>query len=155
MSTIEIVEIRLSGNPDTVIKNDANGINGKINETNDGRSFAIMTIQDRSNLRKFRTRQLIYSADEKGNWPALTPKELQEEIKIARLEKRKLTLNGEVVTRNVVPYEVGERTVNSYTTIVLSDENIVTVFENAGHPIITEDGIILKSSVNKSLVMEQ
>ena len=49
------------------------------------------------------------------------------------------------ITRNVIPYTIGEDSQprNTYSSVIFPDENEVTLFANAGHNIVSEDGQIL------------
>ena len=45
-----------------------------------------------------------------------------------------MLIPGEIVTREVEPYSIGENTVTKYTTVVLSNESVEAVFRAANHP---------------------
>lgn len=43
---------------------------------------------------------------------------------------------GQIVRATVLPYQIGDRTVDSYTTAILSHENVERVFKAAGHELV-------------------
>lgn len=45
------------------------------------------------------------------------------------------TLPGAIVTKEVEDYQIGERTINTYTTVVLGSELDLQVFKAMGHPL--------------------
>lgn len=45
------------------------------------------------------------------------------------------TLPGAIVTKEVEEYQIGERTINTYTTVVLGSELDLQVFKAMGHPL--------------------
>ena len=61
-------------------------------------------------------------------------------------------IEGQKVTINVEPYEIGENLVDTYSTVVFPDENRLTVARQAGRtPIDPETGEILGSAAKASL----
>jgi len=140
---IDIQGVRLSENPETIVEKDENGIEGKVNINKNGNKFVIIEIVDTSNFRKFHKRNLIYSTNDKGKWPALPPREMIIALEEARNKKQPVRLIGRTVTHNVQPYEIDGKTVSTYTTIVLSDENEITVFNASKHPIIQDNTLLI------------
>lgn len=56
------------------------------------------------------------------------------------------TIPGAIVTKLVVPYTIGEKTVNKYTTVVYFNEDVATVFKSCGHPLV-ENAVVATPSV--------
>lgn len=56
-------------------------------------------------------------------------------------------LPGEFVTRSVEPYSIGDTTATSYTTVVLKNEMIDTVFRQAGHNVVINGAVNTDSTV--------
>lgn len=54
---------------------------------------------------------------------------------VAGLLKSGKAVKGEVVTKEVPAYKVGDRIATTYSTIVFATENWKTVFKNAGHDV--------------------
>lgn len=131
MSKVLIKNVRLSGNPEAVVVDHKDGINGKLNKTEDGRLYCQVELSD-DDLFKTSKRNMMYSSDDNGNFAGATPKQLSAVI-------GKELPGARVVTKKVTEYTIGENKVNQYTTIVLSKENVETVFKNAGHSIQTEE----------------
>lgn len=156
-TAIYVLRVRLSQNPDTKVEIDEQGVKGEVNISSDGRKFVLLEIADKSNFRKFHKRNLIYSSNDKGIWPALTPKEMMRVLEESERKGTPITLQGRVVTHLVEKYEIDGREVNTYSTIVLSDENEVTVFNSSKHPIIDAEGTLLvpvkKDRVDVNVVM--
>lgn len=131
MQKVLIQNVRLSGNPEAIVVDHKDGINGKLNQTEDGRLYCQVELAD-DDLFKRSKRNMMYSSDEKGNFAGATPKQL-----LAAVGKE--LPGARVVTKKVTEYTIGENIVNQYTTIILPKENVETVFKNAGHPIQTEE----------------
>lgn len=131
MSKVFVKEVRLSGNPETKVVDHKDGINGKLNITEDERLFCQVVLSD-DDLFKTSKRNMMYASDVNGNFSGATPKQLMGHV-------GKEYPGARVVTRKVTEYTIGENTVNQYTTIVLPKENIETVFKNAGHTLQTEE----------------
>ena len=137
---ITIAEIKLSGNDQTKVEKDENGINGEVNVTSDGRKFVMLMLEDRTDPLKFTRRSFMYSTNEEGNWPASTPKAMLEAKTKLESAGNSLCVNGETKTHKVHPYFIGDNKVHIYSTIVLARENEDRVFTAAGHPRINDDG---------------
>lgn len=73
---------------------------------------------------------------DKKQWERGTPAEAKVLIASGEL------IEGKKVTHKVAPYVLGTgenaRTVDTYSTVVFADENEITVFANANHPILDE-----------------
>lgn len=140
---ITIAQIKLSGNPDTKVEKDVNGINGEVNVSSDGRKFVMLLLEDRTDPFKYTRRNFMYSTNEEGVWPASTPKAMLETKN--KLEAKGETYNaeGETYSSKVEPYFIGDNEISSYSTIVLAKENVDRVFTNAGHPRINEEGELI------------
>ena len=127
-------DIRLSGNPDATTEDYPHGINGKINVSEDGRKYYIAVFTDPDNpLSSERYRMVSQTTDSAGNsvWKSGRPSKLKNFIG--------KTIPGDIVTREVEEYEVGENTVSIYSCVVLKGESIKTVFRQQGHELMTDD----------------
>ena len=131
MSKVLIKNVRLSGNPEALVVDHKDGINGKLNKTEDGRLYCQVVLVD-DDLFKTSKRNMMYSSDEQDNFSGATPKQLATSV-------GKELPGARVVTKKVTEYTIGENRVNQYTTIVLPKENVETVFKNAGHTLQTEE----------------
>ena len=130
MEKVFIKAVRLSENPETLVVDNKDGVGGKLNKTEDGRLFCMLQLEDGDLLRTTR-RNIMYSQNDQGRWPGASPAILTQNIGAS--------LPGQVVTKVVKEYNIGTRTVNTYSTIVLAKESVGTVFRNAGHDIVTEE----------------
>jgi hypothetical protein len=62
-------------------------------------------------------------------------------------------VEGRKVTHTVETYQIGENVVSTYSTIVFADENEVTVFNQAGHPIVdTATGELIEGARRKAVI---
>lgn len=127
--------VALSGNPEAEVVSSKEGINGKLNRASDGALYCVLTIVDNSNPLKQNKAVRTYrqNSDGKGGfrWPGITPAEF--------LQLQGQPFPGKFVRANVAPYQIGENTVSTYTTYVGVHENVVSVFEAQGHPIVGEE----------------
>lgn len=124
--------IRLSSNPAAKVVTSTDGINGKLNETSDGRKYYMVECADGSNpFAPSRQRMIAQQVNANGEayWPAGSPSDVRKFV-------GKVIEGARFVTKTVAPYAVQDRTVNTYTAIVFGHENEETVFKNAGHPIM-------------------
>lgn len=64
-------------------------------------------------------------------------------------------IEGSKITRNVETYSIGERDVNTYSTVIFPDENEYTLFNSQNHPIVNEDGEVVKPKVVLTLSTEE
>lgn len=148
---IKLIGISLSSNPDATVLDDndtkgINGLEGKINETSDGRKYYLAVFQDLDNpFQSTRFRVISQQFDSTGNsiWKGGDPAMIKNYIGKA--------LPGAIVSRQVEPFTITsqdgtEREVTSYTCVALKGENIVQLFNRAGH---TLDGVTASSAVNK------
>ena len=127
-------DIRLSGNPDATTEDYPQGINGKINVSEDGRKYYIAVFTDPDNpLSNERYRMVSQTTDSAGKpvWKSGRPSKLK-----SFLGK---TIPGDIVTREVEEYEVGENTVSIYSCVVLKGESISTVFRQQGHELMDSE----------------
>lgn len=129
---VKIKDVRLSNNPDATVAKFKEGVNGEINKTSDDRMFCVVELVDESNPFHMTRRVINYSADESGKWQGATPKDLYKLI-------GKELSGARTHTDYVEAYEIGERTVTTFSSIILPHENYRTVFLKAGHPIIELD----------------
>jgi hypothetical protein len=138
MSVI-VKNVRLSENPEATTMENEEGINGMVNETSDGRAYVVVELEDTTNPFKMTRRTLTYSQNN-DKWPGATPKQLLD-------FKGKELPGAKTVTETVEPYEIGENTVSTYSTILLPHENKYTTFSNLDHPIIdVETGEVITAS---------
>lgn len=142
MGKIILKNVRLSGNPDTEVVDDKNGINGKLNKMEDGRLFFIAELED-DDLFKRTKRSVVYSTNEKGQWQGANPKQFAAVI-------GQVVPDARVVSEAVMPYSIGEgdkaRMVSTYSTIILAKENVVTVFNNAGHTLANDETMVSENT---------
>ena len=140
---IKLVGISLSSNPNATVLDDSEtqgikGLEGKINETSDGRKYYLAVFQDLDNpFQATRFRVISQQFDSTGNpiWKGGDPAMIKNYIGKA--------LPGAIVTKQVEPYEVQSqdgtaREVTSYTCVALKGENIVQLFNRAGHTLSSE-----------------
>lgn len=76
-----------------------------------------------------------YRKDAQGNilskyWERGTP---EQALKLLESGEK---IEGSIITHDVQEYEIGERKVSTYTTVVFPGENVEKVFQNANHPIL-------------------
>ena len=141
-SRLILKSLRLSSNPDKPVNDMEEGVNGKINTTSDGRGYFIAEFQDPSNpFAVTRSRVIQQQKDSVGNavWRGPSPRDLS-----AWVGKQ---LPGEFVTRTVEPYTIGTETITSYTTVVLKNEMVTTVFRQAGHNVLINGAVDTPSTV--------
>ena len=130
---IQIVQLRLSSNPNANVIDSDNGIDGKLNETSDGRGYYLTEFKDPTNpFGQVRTRVIAQQFDSTGNpiWKAGAPNVIKNYV-------GKL-IAGDIVTKDVEPYQIGDRTLTSYTCVILKGENVATAFKRQGHPLVSE-----------------
>ena len=124
--------IRLSANATARVVDSADGINGKLNETSDGRKYYMTEWADGSNpFAPTRQRMIAQQVNANGEaiWSAGAPADVRKFI-------GKTVEGVKMITKTVAPYQVGDRTVTTYTAVVFPHENVETVFRNSGHPIM-------------------
>ena len=130
---IQITAVRLSSNPNAKVIDSDNGVDGKLNETSDGRGYYLVEFKDPTNpFGQVRTRVIAQQFDSVGNpvWKAGAPD-------IIKQYKGKL-IAGDIVTNDVEPYQIGDRTLTRYTCVILKGENVATAFKRQGHPLASE-----------------
>ena len=134
---LQLVSLRLSSNPDATVVKDEHGIDGKLNETSDGRKYYIASFRDPENpFGVERTRifaQTTNSADEPV-WKSGNPELIKKFV-------GKL-VPGDIVTRQVDSYMVGDRAVDTYSCVVLKNESVTSVFKQQGHEIGGENNTL-------------
>ena len=133
-SKVLLEDIRLSANPDADVKDSKDGVNGKINVSEDGREYYISVFTDPSNpLAPERYRVISQTTDSNDNpvWRAGRPSKMKNFIG--------KVLPGDIITREVEEYEVGENTVSIYSCVVLKGESISTVFRQQGHEVMNSE----------------
>ena len=129
-----LVNIRLSSKPDATVVEDKDGIDGKLNETSDGRKYYIATFRDPSNpFGVERTRVIAQTTDSSDNpvWKSGNPSMIKNFVG--------KQIPGDIVTRQVPSYMVGDRTVDSCSLVILKNESITSVFKSNGHDLDGDD----------------
>lgn len=132
MVTLE--KIALSSNPNAAIADNANGIDGKVNMTTDGRMYVVLHFIDDTNIFAHKRISRVFMTDSKGNWPSVSPDKFLTYI------GKDLSSQVSIVTKEVEPYDITNadgtaRSVNTYTMAVFSNEVVAAAFTRAGHPI--------------------
>jgi hypothetical protein len=141
-SMLVLKSLRLSTNPGKPVIDAEDGIEGKLNQTSDGRGYYIAVFADPFNpFGVTRTRVMQQQKDSAGTavWRGPSPRDLS-----AWVGKQ---VPGEFITRTVEPYSIGDTTAASYTTVVLKNEVIGTVFRQAGHNIVINGAVDTPSTV--------
>ncbi len=131
-----LVNIRLSSKPDATTVEDKDGIDGKLNMTSDGRKYYIATFRDPSNpFGVERTRVIAQTTDSSDNpvWKSGNPSMIKNFVG--------KQIPGDIVTRQVPSYMVGDRTVDSCSLVVLKNESITSVFKSNGHDLDGNDDL--------------
>ena len=131
-----LVNIRLSSKPDAQVVEDKDGIDGKLNMTSDGRKYYIATFRDPSNpFGVERTRVIAQTTDSSDNpvWRSGNPAIIKQFVG--------KQIPGDIVTRQVPAYMVGDRTVDSCSLVVLKNESITSVFKSNGHDLDGQDDL--------------
>ena len=108
-SRVLLESIRLSSNPDATTEDYPNGIDGKINVSEDGRKYYVAVFTDPDNpFSPERYRVVSQTTDAAGNpvWKSGRPSKLKNFIG--------KTIPGDLVTKEVEDYQVGDNTVNVY-----------------------------------------
>ena len=127
-------DIRLSGNPEATTEDYPQGIDGKINVSEDGRKYYMAVFTDPHNpLSAERYRMVSQTTDSAGNpvWKAGRPSKLKPFVG--------KQIPGDIVTREVEEYKVGENDVSIYSCVVLKGESISTVFRQQGHEVMNSE----------------
>tara|TARA_R110002096_G_C14624702_1_gene724360 strand:+ start:2307 stop:2804 length:498 start_codon:yes stop_codon:yes gene_type:complete len=141
-SRLVLKSLRLSSNPAKPVVDMEDGVSGKINMTSDGRGYFIAEFQDPTNpFAVTRSRVMQQQKDSVGNavWRGPSPRDLMSWVG--------KQLPGEFVSRQVEPYSIGDSTATSYTTVVLKNEMINTIFRQSGHEVLTNGAIDTPSTV--------
>lgn len=123
-----LTSIRLSNSASSTVVDDKDGIDGKINVTSDNRKYYIASFRDPSNpFGVERVRMFAQTTDSEGNpvWKSGNPTLIKSFV-------GKL-VPGDIITRQVPPYMVGERMVDTFSCIVLKNESINSVFKQNDH----------------------
>ena len=137
-SRLTLVEMRLSRQPEATRVEDQDGVlqaDGKryLNLTSDNRKMYIAVFRDPTDpFGSERTRVFSQNTDSSGQnavWKKGNPALIKNFVG--------KVVPAEIVTRDVVPYDVGGNTgITSYTCVVLKNENINSVFASQSHPVI-------------------
>lgn len=142
---LKLIAMGLSKNPSATKSAD-----GKFNVTSDGALYVVASFIDPENPFsgiKMRTIRQQQTDDGSFVW-----KIDLNTIKAAIGR----TIKGEIITRECEPYEIGERTVTSYTTVVFANENVATVFKSAKHPVVgtTETASVVEATAEQPVAVE-
>ena len=137
-SNLLLVEMRLSRQPETARVEDKNGLlaaDGKryLNLTSDNRKMYIAVFRDPTDpFGSERSRVFSQNTDSSGGnavWKKGKPEQIQKYIG--------KNVPAQIVTRDVVPYSVGNNSgIATFTCVVLKNENINSVFASQSHPVI-------------------
>ena len=150
MNTVKLVNVRLSGNPETPTQQSTEGIEGKCNVTPEGALFCVLELEDDSN--PFQKRRAVKSvfqqkdAEGKFRWRGATPKEF--------LKLKGQTIPGTFVTREVPGYMINGNLCHTYTSFVAPNETVEAVFRAAGHEVLhvnTETGEVTTSAATMAV----
>ena len=151
---IEIVDVRLSGNPKAIRIKSSNGINGYINITRDSdresvQYYLIDFVSVDCPFGLVRSRLMFQSRDSLGVpiWKRVSPDKAISYIgsKIA----------GDIITREVIPYKIKEELVCTATYVTLPGENIYSIFKGHGHIIINNFEMTLEKSKDNRIDSSQ
>lgn len=115
---IKLTALRLSSNPNATI-------DGKFNVTSDGRKYLMAEFINPKNPFGGIVRRMIAQQFDSSNTPYW--KVDPSTLKVGE------TYEGDIRTVEVEPYQIGDRTVTTWTGVVFAHENIATVLKNAGH----------------------
>ena len=135
---VKLVGISLSTSANASQTDDANGINGKMNVTKESdptrkaRKYYIAKFQDTANpFADVKTRVISQQYDNEGNpfWKAGDPQIIKNFVGTE--------IAGDIVTKNVTPYDINGRMVDTFTCVVLKGEQIERVFEGQGRTVVT------------------
>ena len=137
-SRLTLVEMRLSRQPEATRVEDPDGVlqadnKRYLNLTSDNRKMYIAVFRDPTDpFGSERTRVFSQNTDSSGQnavWKKGNPALIKNFVG--------KVVPAEIVTRDVVPYDVGSNTgITSYTCVVLKNENINSVFASQSHPVI-------------------
>jgi hypothetical protein len=149
MVTLE--KIALSANPNAVIADNANGIDGKVNMTTVGRMYVVLHFLDTTNIFSHKKISRVFMTDSKGNWPGVSPDKF-----VAYIGKD-LSSQVSIVTREVEPYDITNadgsvRSVNTYTMAVFSNEVVSVAFARAGHPFAGTVAVVAANSTVEPVI---
>ena len=130
-SVLKLTAIKLSSSANAkVAESDYKALDNKINLTSDDREYYIASFQDPTNPFGFE-RNRVFSqnsnADGVKEWRGAHPSVIGNFVG--------KTVPAEIVTRKVPPYTIGERTLTTYTCVVLKSESIESVFRANGHDL--------------------
>ena len=148
--TLQLVELRLSSNPQAKTIDSVDGINGKLNEMSDGRGYYLAVFADANDpFAQERTRVISQQFDGNGNptWKAGSPS------KVKRFVGK--SIPARIVNRAVEPYELPDgNTVSTYTAVVLGTETIEQAFTRQGHSLVESTESVASPSVDVALASE-
>lgn len=123
---LKLNALRLSSNPNAILSAD-----GKFNVTSDDRFYLMGEFENPSNPFGGVVRRMIAQQFDSAGTPYWKVNLAGIRASIGKV------IAGDIVTAKCEPYEISDRTVDSYTAVVFAHENVETVFRNAGHSMIT------------------
>ncbi len=130
-SVLKLTQIKLSSSANaTVAESEYKALDNKINMTSDNREYYIASFQDPTNpfgIERNRVFSQNSNADGVNEWRGAHPSVIGSFVG--------KTVPAEIVTRKVPPYVIGERTLTTYTCVVLKSESIESVFRANGHDL--------------------
>ena len=122
--SVKILKVRLSSNPEAEVSDD-----GKHNVMSDGRLYFLVDVRSATDVfGRIRSRMIAQQPNSAGDmfWPR-DPVAIKAAVGTVT--------EGQIVTREVEPYELNDNTVSQYTMFVFADETIETAFRQANHPL--------------------
>lgn len=113
----------------------------EVKEAKDGRSYFTVSfspgyfqkIVKRTFWEQFKRDPKTGELTNETYWERITPEQAE------MLKRTGEPIEGRKATNTVESYIIGENEVDQYSTVVFPDENEVTVFAAAGHPILDEE----------------
>lgn len=130
-SVLKLTGIKLSSSANAkVADSNYEKLGNKINLTSDDREYYIASFQDPTNpfgIERNRVFSQVSNSEGVKEWRGAHPSVIQNFVG--------KSVPAEIVTRKVPPYVIGERTLTTYTCVVLKSESIESVFRANGHDL--------------------
>ena len=130
-SVLKLTGIKLSSSANAkVTDSNYEKLGNKINLTSDDREYYIASFQDPTNpfgIERNRVFSQVSNSEGVKEWRGAHPSVIQNFVG--------KSVPAEIVTRKVPPYVIGERTLTTYTCVVLKSESIESVFRANGHDL--------------------
>ena len=130
-SVLKLTGIKLSSSANAkVADSNYEKLGNKINLTSDDREYYIASFQDPTNpfgIERNRVFSQVSNSEGVKEWRGAHPSVIQNFVG--------KSVPAEIVTRKVPQYVIGERTLTTYTCVVLKSESIESVFRANGHDL--------------------